>query len=371
METTSADDAPQALLCLSTAAEQQNNYDIILSDLHMPDMDGFAFAKQINNMPSIASTPRLLLSSGGLPTKNKLIEMGFSQSLLKPIRRTQLFNAIAATLNYIEEKTIIPTEDSKALANYSHKKVLVVEDNKTNQIVILGMLKKLQIIPDLEENGQHALDRIAHNNYDLVLMDCQMPVLDGYEATRKLRDKEATHHSPRVPIIALTAHAAIGEREKCLAAGMDDYLTKPLSKVSLRKILHHWLGESVIVEKEPTTQQHPLQNIVTNTNCWDKSAALKLIDNDEEILTDMIDIFMSGISEFLSDLDNAITQNDLSSLANVAHTIKGIAGQLCAEHLTTLASDLEIDARAENAVDFNALVKNISQAMNDLTDELK
>ncbi len=367
MKTKAVSNAPEALVYLDTAVKRKESYDIILSDLHMPEMDGFTFSQQINNNPSIALTPRLLLSSDTIPTTEKLLELGFSQSLLKPLQQSQLINAIATALDYEVEKTDIVCKINKTLPNFSNKKVLVAEDNKTNQVVILGMLKKFHIIPDLVENGHKALEHIAHNCYNLVLMDCEMPIMDGYEATRKLRDAELTKKSSRVVVVAVTAHATLGEREKCLAAGMDDYLTKPLSRLSLEKIFKRWLGEPVSNEE---THAQKITNTKDIYSCWDKLAALNLIDNDIELFNDMIDIFLSEIPDLLLSLAKALEQNNLSLLADTAHTIKGISGQFCAKKLTTIASNIELNVHQQKSSDFNLLVSEISQEANILIKEL-
>ncbi|MCK5830166.1 MAG: response regulator [Methylococcales bacterium] len=370
MKTKAVSNVPEALLSLETAVNKNEGFDIILSDLQMPDMDGFALAQQIIKTPSIALTPRLLLSSGGMPAKQKLLELGFAQSLLKPIRQPQLFNAIAVALSYEVAKINRETESNEVLPHFSHKKILVVEDNKINQKVIMGMLKRFHITPDLEDNGQKALDRLAHNHYDLVLMDCQMPILDGYEATRQLRIEELDKKVPRAPVVALTAHAATDERDKCLAAGMDDYLTKPLSRSALEKILISWLGDPVMVKEEPDPEAMSPHD-KNSESCWDKSAALDLIGNDLELLNDMIDLFITGISDLLLELDHALEQNNLSQLADSAHTIKGIAGQLCAEKMTALASNIELNARQQSPADYENLIKEITQASTKLTSELQ
>ncbi|MDP3331210.1 MAG: response regulator, partial [Methylococcaceae bacterium] len=202
------DNAADALTALETAAKIGENVDILLSDLHMPEMDGFALARAITNNPIISATPRLLLSSGGLGFEADRLALGFAQCLLKPVRQTQLFDAIINALQTPVTQVITVAKTSTAQPDYRNKRILVAEDNKVNQKVILSMLVKFNFIPDLAEYGQEALDLLAHHHSFLVLMDCQMPVMDGYEAARKLRSLELTHKTNRIPVIALTAHAA-------------------------------------------------------------------------------------------------------------------------------------------------------------------
>ncbi len=244
----STDQASTALSLLQTAAQHQEAFDILLLDLHMLDMDGLELARQISQIPAIANTPRLLLSSGGLGSEAERKALGIYQCLLKPVRQSQLFDAIANALSVAEQVPAAAPQTNTDVQNvhedgqdYSGKRILVVEDNRINQKVVLAMLARFQLKPDLAENGQQALELLLNNKYDLVLMDCQMPVMGGYEATTILREREQAANNIRTPVIALTAHATPEARETCLAAGMDDYLSKPISRNELSEILEQWL----------------------------------------------------------------------------------------------------------------------------------
>ena len=179
--------------------------------------------------------------------------MGITQSLLKPVRQAQLFDAMVNALRVTTQRPkpelgTSMSQGKEALPDYSNKKVLVVEDNRINQKVVVSMLARFQLEVDLADNGQLALELLEKQAYDLVLMDCQMPVMDGYEATKILRDREKATNSPRTPIIALTAHATTVAREICLAAGMDDYLSKPVNRSELAAILTSWLEPALSPE---------------------------------------------------------------------------------------------------------------------------
>ena len=243
MAISEADNAATALLVLENAVKGNCAFDILLSDFHMPDMDGYALARAINQNPALSAIPRVLLSSGGLGAEADRLELGFAQMLVKPVRQAHLLNAITNALGAQNNQALMPAKIQQDLLDFSKQHILVVEDNKVNQKVILSMLAKLQCTPDLAENGQEALDKLAKKSYDLVFMDCQMPVMDGYEAIRILRGTELAENKTRTPVIALTAHASQDECEKCLSAGMDDFLTKPISKAKLTKMLEQWLGK--------------------------------------------------------------------------------------------------------------------------------
>jgi CheY-like chemotaxis protein len=168
---------------------------------------------------------------------------GIVQRLLKPLRQMQLYDAMVTALQGVAIPSDLKPELPKTQQpSYSGKKVLVVEDNKINQKVIVSKLSKFDIVPDVVENGQLALDILAHNTYDLIFMDCHMPVMDGYTASRELRLLEAKQRLPAQTIVALTANAMKGEFEKCQEAGMDDYLSKPIKSEQLMTLLAARLG---------------------------------------------------------------------------------------------------------------------------------
>ncbi len=384
-----ADSGPAALVELEAAAQRNEAYDLLLSDMQMPGMDGFALAHAIIEKPAIAEMPRILLSSGTIGSEAERLAMGFFQSLLKPVRQSQLFDAVIDALQHPSQKTAPVSREKQALPDYSCKRVLVVEDNKVNQKVILSQLAKFQLQPDLANNGQVALDLLEHQVYDLVLMDCQMPVMDGYEATHILREREINGKS-HTPITALTAHASAGEREKCLSAGMDDYLSKPLSRADLTVVLARWLGEPCNSAQElqlDSNQAEPLGNAEnspqTEPRIWDESAALKRLDNDHDLLVEMMDLFIEEAPVSVAELDAALSRSDLPALADAAHAIKGMAGHFCAEKIISLAVNLEQAARkrpthaphphpADNGIntDFQLISNDLAQATMALVETL-
>ncbi|RIZ69899.1 MAG: response regulator [Methylococcales bacterium] len=253
MTVSSVDNASAALVALMEATRNSKPIDILLSDLQMPFMDGLALARTICEVPTIAGTPRLLLSSGGIGSDDEYKILGFAKSLTKPVRQTQLFDAITNALRpvtypsnkeQIDTKTTQSVLNKEAWPNYSHKQVLVAEDNRINQKVILAMLARFQVTPDLAENGQEALERLAEKRYDLVLMDCEMPIMNGYEATVILRERELVNTSARTPVIALTAHATLEARETSLSAGMDGHLSKPVDRNALVTTLARWFSSA-------------------------------------------------------------------------------------------------------------------------------
>jgi len=377
------DSGPAAIIELEAAVVRNEAYDLLLSDMHMPDMDGFELAQAILEKPAIADTPRILLSSGTIGSKAERRSFGFKQSLSKPVRQSQLFDALIDALQLAERKTAPVAREKEALLDYSDKRVLVVEDNKVNQKVILSQLAKFRLKPDLADNGQAALDQLEHNAYDLVFMDCQMPIMDGYEAARILREREIASASgkARTPVTALTAHASAGEREKCLSAGMDDYLSKPASRGDLAVILARWLGTPSAPATAPVAPDNSVEPEVIlspasakeetiSTACWDEAAALKRLDDDHDLLIEMIDLFLEEAPVQLNELVTALSQSNLLALADAAHAIKGMAGHFCAGKTIGIAVKLEHAARNAEDSDFQLMVNDLTLSTADLIEIL-
>ena len=238
-----ADSGSAALMQLQTSTLQGIVYDLILLDMQMPAMDGLTLAKCLTQIPALTHLPIILLSSDNQIEPADYQGTGIIQRLFKPLRQMQLYDAIFNALLGRKPSTVVNAEPETNLPNYQNKKVLIVEDNKINQKVIVAKLRKYNIVPDVVENGLLALDKLKQCRYDLVFMDCHMPVMDGYTATRELRLLESRQNLPRQTVIALTANALEGERDKCLAAGMDDYITKPIVSSRLMTLLNDKLGE--------------------------------------------------------------------------------------------------------------------------------
>jgi CheY-like chemotaxis protein len=239
-----ADNGSAALMQLQTSTLRGVCYDLILLDMHMPVMDGLTLAKCLTQIPSLKNLPIILLSSDNRIESADYQGTAITQRLLKPLRQMQLYDAI---VNALQGRIPNPGSTSvpdATLPSYQNKKVLVVEDNKINQKVIVAKLGKFNIAPDVAENGRLALEKLTDCRYDLIFMDCHMPIMDGYTATRELRLLESRQNLSRQTVIALTANALEGEREKCLEAGMDDYITKPIVSSQLMTLLINSLGEA-------------------------------------------------------------------------------------------------------------------------------
>ncbi|QXP82968.1 response regulator [Methylococcus sp. Mc7] len=374
LEVDEADRGDTALAELEAAQRESRPYDLVLLDLHMPHMDGYGLARAMNADPGLKDIPRLLLSSGGLASEAELRALGIARSLLKPVRQSLLFNAIAEVLaTKAKEKSRTPDKSEAVLPAYEGRRVLVVEDNRVNQKVIVAMLGKFGIAPAVADNGQAALELLARSRYDLVLMDCQMPVLGGYEATEELRARELSAGSGRTPVVALTAHAATGEREKCLAAGMDDYLSKPVSRDRLAEALERWLGTSASMDSGEAGQGPAGDDGGSGPGgpSWSREEALTRLDHDEELLAEMIGLCIEEIPKHLAALREAGTTADMAALADAAHAIKGMAGHFCAGAVRELAARLEDRARTAGSAPDPTLIRALETAAAGLLEDMR
>jgi PAS domain S-box-containing protein len=257
MNSTSVEEGGQALTVLSSALEAGEPYALILTDLHMPSMDGFELIERIRQRPELrASIIMMLTSSGHRGEAARCQELGITAYLLKPIRQSELREAIARVLGAREQKGAIPLIDRYSVGDTPEStavlRVLVAEDNAVNQRLTLRLLEKRGHQVTLTTNGRQAVEALANQTFDLVLMDVQMPEMDGFEATAAIRESER-RNGAHMPIIAVTAHAMKGDRERCLIAGMDGYLSKPIRPQELDEVLEKYLAPPTGTVQVPET----------------------------------------------------------------------------------------------------------------------
>ena len=237
-----ASDGHRALRMLNTARIASNGYDVALIDFQMPSMDGGELLKAVRNDERLKDTAVVVLTSVCDPESHaQLRKDGASGVLTKPLRRGQLFSAIATALEAEVPQAKAPAPERDDSQRFQAR-LLVAEDNPVNQRVAVHMLERVGCTVDVVANGREAVEAIARVPYDLILMDCEMPEMNGFEATAKIREDEAAGSLERRPIIAMTAHALKGDRERCLEAGMDDYLSKPVARDALVELLDRWLS---------------------------------------------------------------------------------------------------------------------------------
>ena len=344
-------------------------YAFAILDLHMPGMDGLELAQHIRNTSKIALLKLVLLSSMGHDVSDATArKLGLGGVLTKPVSQSQLFDCIVKLMDAPRKTDGFEVADIPE-RGYSrlNAKVLLVEDNPVNREVAIAMLQDLCSQVEVAGNGHEAVaafsGRISDNAFDLILMDCQMPEMDGFAATAEIRRQEASAamssavlrrppRARRIPIIALTADAMHGDRERCLAAGMDDYLSKPFSQEQLDAVLRRWLPAGA--DRKPAARTP-----VPAPRAGGSSADRRLLDfqaldriralqrpGAPDILKKVITLYLEDAPKLLDALRDAVARSDCAAMQRAAHTCKSSSANLGALRLAGLCEEMEHDARA-------------------------
>ena len=287
------------------------------------------------------------MASTSLPGERRLERAGVTAYVVKPVRHLDLYNAMARALGGTEVSHGLRASEAEVPQPLAPFHALVAEDNLVNQEVVQGMVEALGGRVTVVENGRRALDAFADGGFDVVLMDCQMPVLDGYGASRAIREHEAgSGQGGRVPIIALTAHALGDDREKCLAAGMDDYLAKPTVLRDLARALRDHLPEKAIAE--PPVEVSPT---VAPAADLDREAIEKIRalggNTSSAFLEKVLNTYLQTTPALVERMRSALVAGEALALADAAHTLKSSSASLGAERLATLCRSLEKAGREE------------------------
>ena len=343
IEVDSADSGPAALRWLAKAGDRLP--DVIVTDMHMPEMDGVAFARAVKQEPAWSRVPIVLLSSGFMPASDESAAL-FQARLLKPARQSQLFDTL---LRSVSGDGTAQDAVGTAAAARKHATVLVADDNAVNLKVALAMLVKLGYEVRTAVDGREAVEALAHarargERIDAILMDVNMPEVDGLEATRQIH---AAWGDGAPPIIAVTAAASAEDRARCEAAGMDDYLTKPLQVAALAQALEKWIAGPKAADA-PATAAPPVAP-PADVPIMDFSRLDEFKEFDDEALTmtrEVVGLFLDDTPGRLDAIDQAVASGDATLLATAAHALKGSAGNVGARALHVTAGELESLARA-------------------------
>ena len=356
-----AADGFTALEEMSRRAGGPDAIQMALLDYTMPGMDGEELARKIKAEPATSGTPLLLLTSA--PAKGdarRMEEVGFAAYLTKPVKRSHLFDAIASIVSRLEqaarprtERPLI-TQHSVSEARRARTRVLVVEDNAINQKVTTRMLERLGFRCDVAANGREAVEALARIPYDLVLMDCQMPEMDGYEATRTIRRAEGD--GPRTVIVAMTAEAFKGDRERCLAAGMDDYLAKPVELHQLQDMLIKYLGERRAAQAAPSPA-------LDDSAPLDMARLREATGDDPELEREIIELFLEDQDRRLVLMRQELDKGDMDAMRILAHTLRGAAGCVGAVRLAAVAARLQLASESDRADQCAAMIEDVTQEL--------
>ena len=368
---TSFDTAPDgftAHMKLREAAEQGNPYSIAILDMQMPGMDGEELGRRILQDTGLPKPKLVMMSSMGVRGDgNRLSRVGFSAYLMKPVKQSQLYDCLVMVNGRTDaEKGLRSLVTRHSIAEEKKKAVgiLLVEDNPVNQKVGLRILEKLGYAPDLAADGMEAVEKVRHTPYDIVFMDCQMPGMDGYEASKLIRSEAGRPANPSLAIIAMTANAMKGDREQCLKAGMDDYVAKPVTPDTLSAVLEKWIGRMV---HRPTSVGAEGR---THRDVLNIARLMEDFDGDMEAVREVMRLFLCSSDECMANLAGSVARNEPDKARALAHTIKGSALNVGAEVLAEAAARLENQARRGDLANADALFTVLDQEYKRLLGEI-
>jgi CheY-like chemotaxis protein len=332
-----------ALAELRRAQEEGQPTPLVVLDAQMPQLDGFATAAKIKQDPELPTATIMMLTSGGQRgDADRCRQLGISAYLSKPVRQWELREAVLRVLGLRPQRG----DNARLVTRHSLQetpkrlRVLLAEDNPVNRELTLRILSKRGHSVFCAGTGKQAVEALEKQAFDVVLMDVQMPEMDGFEATAEIRKREVISGT-RLPIIAMTAHAMKGDRERCLSAGMDGYISKPVQAEELLK-----LTESFVADARPSSPiEEPAYTVM------DRSLALARVDGDETLLADLAKLFCEESPKMMGAVREAVIARDADRLQRAAHSLKGAVATLAAQKAFDAALRLERLGRASDLAD--------------------
>ncbi len=344
MRNTKAKNATEALQFLRQAVEENDPYDLIILDMQMPEMDGIQLARLIKANGEFPDVRIIMLTSIGHQMIENIKQAGIEKSLTKPVRQSELYNCITVVLG--KSLQLKEFQGSKTIQTFANKRklkkdrmrILVVEDNPNNQKVAALMIRKLGHRPDIACNGKEAIDILKYIKYDMILMDCHMPEMDGFEATSEIRQREKEKKYDRALIVAMTANALQGDREKCIATGMNDYIAKPVRIDVLENIIEKWKqsGEG----RKQIGKDRNNDNLVIDRRRLEEIRELSE-DDDHDLFGEMIQTFIKDSHRKMNELKESIKSGDSKKLREIGHFLKGSCSNLGIITMANICSDIE------------------------------
>ncbi len=352
MESGLAVDGPNALEILRRARREGSPFEIATVDMQMPEMDGLQLARAIKEDPEIAGTRLILMTSLGTQSVDSVKLAGFHAGISKPVKQSQLFDCIVEVMsetsdtagtvtdNSAERSVTATNEADRTSDTFVHTgrplKIIVIEDNPVNQKVAVLMLKKLGHTPDVAGNGTEGVKAVLHNAYDIVFMDCQMPEMDGFEATTRIRETEGS--SRHTTIVAMTANALQGDKERCIEAGMDDYIAKPITQFDLAAAIGRW--SSRIPDPNVAAADDKAGTQLVN------EAALKELESlggtDEPgFVQGLLSVFWVDTPRKIEVIRQAANAGDAGKVRETSHLLKGTCRQLGFISMASICQDIE------------------------------
>ncbi len=351
---------PESLETVARSNSAGTPFAVVLADCRLVQGDEYILLQRLAKDSQVP-----IIGLGANPSENEaaskyLRQLGVRHLLCDPVRPSVLFNAMNSVLAVSSpvsapEQSVSPVPKVPSISLSGH--LLVAEDNRINQMYIAELLKHCGCTCEIADNGDAALTALQFSRFDVVLMDCQMPEMDGFTATREIRRREAAGELPgHLPIIALTANALQGDRERCLEAGMDEYLAKPLNAELLESMLRKMIGRKPETTPVPSTSQQELKMDNPPINLSD---LLERCLGNFEFALSLLDELESSSGQRLEEIRRATDQKDVDATANIAHSLKGVAGILCATSVHAAAAQVEATARMGNLAEIESQVDNM------------
>ena len=360
-----AADGASALRMANEAQQAGDPYRFILLDARMPEMDGFAVAENLRGNPLHAGTTLMMLTSAGLRgDATRCKELGLNAYLTKPVSLTELREAMETAKGSAINSNALITQHSLREARQVYS-ILLAEDNLVNQKLAIKLLEKQGHTVSVADNGRIAVDAWSNGNFDMILMDMMMPDMDGLESTRRIREMERNLGKGRIPIIAMTANAMTGDRERCIEAGMDGYVSKPVKPEVLYQEIDLILrGSKKSPAITPTAPSSSAASQIEKLPIYDRADALSRIADDEELLSTLIEMFVADAPNYLEEIDTALTATDWPRLLRAGHTLKGVFATFSARRGEHRAKELENAAKAADAETCASLAKLMHDEVN-------
>ncbi len=369
IEPVMAASGPEALYLARHRASTTDRFALVLTDAHMPDMDGPDFIERLRELPHGESTPVIVMTSGDRAHElERFAQLCIAAHLLKPVHRTEL---LAAILKCVEppRSPLASTGDATSSVETPVElpalKILLAEDGLANQRLAIGLLEKWGHRVVLAQNGQEAVEAAAREPFDLILMDVQMPVMDGLEATAKIREQER-ERGGHVPIVAMTARAMRGDRALCLAAGMDGYVSKPVRRQELYDAIAPFVRTEGLITSQTTFPSAP-----STDELVDWSTALANVEGDPELLRDVIGMLLTEAPRLLEEMRSALESGVLDSAGKRSHTLRGSLRLFGPTRAVECAQSFEAAVRADDPPAARAAFAELDTAYQKLAAELQ
>ena len=364
LETDTACSVEEATSLYAKSLAAGRPYDAALIDLNLAGKDGHEVAKEIRRSAPFGTTALLMMSSAlSFVDDARTNDYRIFQRLSKPLRRRVLWESLQSALRGDARRTAVENRKPEKIPG-TRRRILVVEDNEVNQMLVKKLLEKMGHDVQLAANGAEACEAVGQGSFDVVLMDLQMPVMGGLQAAQKIRRSEQGT-GQHIPIVAVTAHAAVDDQRRCEEAGMDGYLSKPIRPDSLRNEIERTAGGIMAKQEKQTAAEHPRQND------WDLKELLERLDGDEGFLCELLVMFREDTRLNLEKSRKAMAERDFEMLARAAHTLKGMLRNLSFGAAADTAAALEIASRESQASDSKVLLEKLEKELDGILPEVE